>query len=478
MEIYKPVKDLKCLCIETIVDAYKIDIDYRSLFHVNNTILAFQKLKPSFSKWFIDFNEKDTFGKFLWFVYHFVWNSSTKKYYLTDKKETVMTNWLSKESELLGEISFVGCEYLNKKLFFGPAFSYNNYPNFIKHKLSPQMINNQSKLPEVVKNKQLKLLSLSVVNCRLISWPFRSFSIFFDIDKGILFEFYQTIKYLGHPAFLCKAELYYYFMLEILEGVDKNCHFYEEKSMSTSSENHLSILKTVSCNNNKKYKKGFRRLYKALEQLIFLEEIELSLLKISDKQKKKVIKSLNQRLKSFKIVFVQPINFLLYIGKRFENLQTLEVAFLGITNISSKYSKYFNRLSKGNLLIFQNLKYFKLDCNWIAKPCPFLLSTILTILTGCQKTLITFKLERYLFSDVEKIVDFIYSKKISLEYISFKYVGCLVDKDVMKLAKLENCKGMLIKIDYCQRITRNGITASLEHISQNNLNKRILSRYS
>ena len=74
MEIYKPVKDLKCLCIETIVDAYKIDIDYRSLFHVNNTILAFQKLKPSFSKWFIDFNEKDTFGKFLWFVYHFVWN--------------------------------------------------------------------------------------------------------------------------------------------------------------------------------------------------------------------------------------------------------------------------------------------------------------------------------------------------------------------------------------------------------------------
>ena len=211
---------------------------------------------------------------------------------------------------------------------------------------------------------------------------------------------------------------------------------------------------------------------------MFLEEIELSLLKISDKQKKKVIKSLNQRLKSFKIVFVQPINFLLYIGKRFENLQTLEVAFLGITNISSKYSKYFNRLSKGNLLIFQNLKYFKLDCNRIAKPCPFLLSTILTILTGCQKTLITFKLERYLFSDVEKIVDFIYSKKISLEYISFKYVGCLVDKDVMKLAKLENCKDMLIKIDYCQRITRNGITASLEHISQNNLNKRILSRYS
>ena len=86
-------------------------------------------------------------------------------------------------------------------------------------------------------------------------------------------------------------------------------------------------------------------------------------------------------------------------------------------------------------------------------------------------------MESYKFSDIDKIVELICSKTIPLECICFKYDECLSNADVMKIAKYRNCNELKIVIKYCKRITQNGITASKEYISQNNLKKEIIYKY-
>ena len=177
-------------------------------------------------------------------------------------------------------------------------------------------------------------------------------------------------------------------------------------------------------------------------------------------------------MKSIEIVFFQPISFLLYIGKRFRNLETLKVGFLG-KDIGNKDSKYFDGLHKMNLTMFRKLTCFKLHCNWIYPPYPLNLNTMLTILNGCQNTLTKFELECYRFSDVKKIIDFICSKNMPLKYISFKLVHFINNKDLMKLVKLKCCGERLIIIKRCWPVTRLGIVAALVYINQNNLKIRI-----
>ena len=472
----EPLKDLKSVCIEKIVDTYNIDIKFSNLYHLNNAITAIQNLKPSLAiqRFYKGFKENDSdFGKLLWFFYYFIWNSSIKRSLITDYQETLLTNWLRKNCNYLGTMSFIGLKYTNGNLCFGLAFKYNKGPSFKEHQLKYQMINYQAKLPEEIKNSNHKLVRLTVVKSNFFNYISRKYPVFFDMDKGVLFDFYKTLKFLGHPAFICKAKTYYYFMLQLLERIAENCYFFKYKNMPSSTENHLSIVKTVSDTNNKKCKSNFGRLYKTLESLSSLKEIELSLFRISNKQKKPIIKSLNKNLINLKIVFFQPINFLLYIGKRFESLQGLEVAFLGKIR-SQRHSKSFDKLNKKNMLVFQNLKYFKLNCNGIEEPCPFMLNTILTILGGCQKALTSFKLKFYTFPDLKEIVNFLCSKNMSLKFIKFNMVDYLSDADILKIVKLESCDYVKIKIESCGRITENGITASLAYISQNNLNKEIV----
>ena len=476
MEVYKPVKDLKSFCIEKIVDTYNINIKFSNLYHVNNAITAIQNLTPSLAKlnFYKGFKENESdFGKLLWFFYHFIWNCSIKRSLITEPQETLLTNWLGKSYNILGAINFIGLKYTNGNLCFWLAFGFDNSgPNFKEHELSHHMINYQVKLPEEIKDSCHKLVRLTVFKSCYHIW--RRFPIFFDVDKVVLFDFYKTLEFLGHPAFICKARTYYYFIIEFVKEIAENCDFYNYKNIPDSTESTLSIIKTVSDTNHKKCKSNFKRLCKTLENLILLDGIELNLVEISDKLKKSIIKSLNKNLINFKIFFRQPINFLLYIGKRFENLQRLEVAFLGRTS-SEKHSKSFDKLNKKKLLVFQNLKYFKLYCNWWEyEPCPFMLNTILTILEGCQKTLTSLELEFYPFSDIKEIVKFICSKNIPLKYIKFKSVYYLTDGDVLKIVKLDNLDDVIVKIINCKSITPNEQLALLAYVSQHNLKKKII----
>ena len=108
------VKALRCLCIDKIVDTYKIDINFSDINELNNAVCAFQKFGPSLleQKFFKTFKEKDAyFGKLLWFFYYFIWNVSVKSSLITDYDATILTNWVRKNCNILGEVRFVGCDY-------------------------------------------------------------------------------------------------------------------------------------------------------------------------------------------------------------------------------------------------------------------------------------------------------------------------------------------------------------------------------
>lgn len=68
----------------------------------------------------------------------------------------------------------------------------------------------------------------------------------------------------------------------------------------------------------------------------------------------KLFKCLNKNLISIKLTFFQPISFLLYIGKKFENLQTLDVGFFG-EEFNSEEGMNFTKLNGKSLSVFKNL---------------------------------------------------------------------------------------------------------------------------
>ena len=66
---------------------------------------------------------------------------------VSDDKETMLTNWIRKNSELLSEISFVGCKYTKGSLYFGLVNMYE--PNVFKqYEPYKKMIKYKSKQPK------------------------------------------------------------------------------------------------------------------------------------------------------------------------------------------------------------------------------------------------------------------------------------------------------------------------------------------
>ena len=133
----------------------------------------------------------------------------------------------------------------------------------------------------------------------------------------------------------------------------------------------------------------------------FIENAQINLLDIPDKQKLSTINNLNGNLKSLKLLFCQPVSFLLYIGKVLKNLDTLDVVFLGNTIVKNSFnkecsikpSKYFDKfLSDNNLDLFRNFKIFKFTIrSSIQVSSPLVLETILSRWKGCKEKLTTFE---------------------------------------------------------------------------------------
>ena len=216
--------------------------------------------------------------------------------------------------------------------------------------------------------------------------------------------------------------------------------------------------------------KGPEMFYKSLKHLNLLEEAEISLLDVPDEQKMLIIKNLNKNLKSLIIVFYQPVNFLLYIGKKMKNLEVLNVEILYKESIV--YQKgCFHELEHLNLVVFKKLKHFRFASHWTKR----LKSTILTILEGSRYTLTSFELVCYFKSDIDEIVDFICSKNVSLEFLHFNTTMFLTDSDLMKTVKLHNNPKLVIKVSgWCKKLTREGVNKVKSFIKQNKLKKTLV----
>ena len=356
-------------------------------------------------------------------------------------------------------------------------------------KLTPQMLNHDLIENEKTCYKELKLTVLNYDS--LDSFCFFMFHpiYFVDLDKAVQFNFEQSLSLLGYPALKCNASTHNHLLKKVLRCLNR----YElEPTKPTNQKDILSIVKFIKKSNTsfnlvtacKKTNETSYSDQRLQDNIIFYSEIEkaeLNLLHLTDKQKKSVINNLNENLKALKLTFYQPICFLLYVGKRFQELQTLEVRLLsnifnGFKTFNLERSRHFDKLNNKNLSAFENLKRFKFVTNWNGKHVPFLINTILNVLKSSQKTLISFELERYYYADIKKIVDCIclmLSRSMQLKELSFQYVDYINYSDIKQIAEANKNNELLIKITYCNRVSRNGIESVIDYINNNNLKCKI-----
>ena len=508
------VKHLKSLCIQKIVRTYKIEFNITYETYFDDLVSSYKQLGPSLSrqvfyKYFGNYNVE--FHKFLWFLQCFVWNVKNldlikSKYRYNerfDRNASTLTNWINKWDYQISEVIFIDCNYLDGEMYFVNLDRCYDLKS-INHKLfqlDPNKFNYQQK--NIFKRDEHlnKLLKLTIMNCDLLDLGFRHQPIpaFYDLNKGTAFSFKKGLQVLGFPALKCSGGIHDYLLSQKFNVFDlcgaNYKHFELEVGDLNNREDILSVIRFV-----KKTKKTFKlkstdegesdrssnKLNEYLKSLTHLEEVELHLLDISNKQKISIIEALNKSLKTIDLTLFQPISFLLYIGKRFKSLQKLNVAFLaknyynilGKSNkLYVKHTKFFDELNGMDLVVFRNLKSFSFFCNSIKKTYPFLLKTILTILKGCQETLTSFELTYYNFADVKQIIDFICSKKIPLEFINFSGVEFLTDEDIIRIVQLNSSDELILKIYECPKITRYGENSVFNYISRNKLHKKVVFQY-
>ena len=225
--VIKNVKKLKTLCLQKIVDTYKIDTYIEDKTYFDCLLSAYRKLGPSLSiQIFSKFsgNKNIYFGKFLWFLHYFVWNPNTLQLYMSHHElqydnNKLLINWIKEYYHQyfinICEVRFIGCNYLDRQMYF--IIMNNFFKNSPKHKvlkLDPKDFTYKEKMPLKTEENLNKLLKLTVMNCDLLDYQHSHYPTpaFFDLDKGATFSFKQSFQILGFPAVECSAKLHHYFL--------------------------------------------------------------------------------------------------------------------------------------------------------------------------------------------------------------------------------------------------------------------------
>ena len=509
----KTVKSLTYLCKRKLFDAYMIEENFLWLSHFNWVVYAFQNMEKTLSKQvFVKKfgNEDNKFDKFIWFVHKFIWNKDVN-FRIKDYNVSISANWaMTSQYDKMSEINFVGCNYLDGKISFVLDETHYQDPSFTEIKINPKRFNYQPNFRFETRRKCHRQICLTVIDQEwLYMLKENNFRPrFFEMNSGKVFDFITTIKRLGYPAFEIKASTYNSLMLKIsCELVfSLNLNFWD---CPNNTPCFLRIVnqydKSLKNSDKKNTKKCMSNLDKLLNSYSFLEEVQLNLFDVPSEQKVSIIENLNKNLKSLKLVYFQPISFLLHVGTKLNKLETLDVWYVkekfnvcvrpNVRRV--KPCTYFDKLNNESLVAFKNLKCFKIKtCNRVRGTFPLLLETILTVLKYCQTTLTRFHLKSYWFDDVNKIVDFICSINMPLKVLKFKKICYLTDEDLMKLVKvmnsselnirLESANGgvekfakviksteLVIKIKECRLVTPQGLQNVLSYIEENNLGIKI-----
>ena len=471
------VAKLKDLCRRKINKLLKMEYDYFLPNGLKDCIMEFQCINPLLQRqnFYKTFEENHTtFARFLWFKYSFYSHSFERDVLKIYTATSLFASWVRYNHMNLVEIDLIGCKYLCGNMSLGFSFISSN--KLKENKLEKKVFTSQLIIPDTIKNQ--KSVRLIIINYDLIEDYIFDDPFFFGLNNGNVYNFQKTLKDLGLPGFVYKVDRWCNLLLLFFERVALGYDFYNLRNKQANQKDTITIMRFVKEVDHLSL--NFKKLHKTnivsesfsqyLKNFTSLEEAELNLIDLTNNQKKSVVKALNVNLKKLKIVFQEPINFLLYIGKKFENLHTLEVVFLG----SKKENQYFDKLNKSDLSMFTSLKNFKFNCHRIKCSPSMLLDTILNILNSSRKVLNSFVLENYYLVDVDKIVDFFWYASINLQFISFKFVTCIKDEHIMKLVKNHSSDNeFVIKIESCVRITVPGLKDVISYIEEKNLKVKV-----
>ena len=187
-----------------------------------------------------------SFESFIWFLFNFVWDYKKTKFSISVYNESILTDWTIKEYQSLSEVSIVGRNYTEGKLYI-EFQNYCQYQLKVK-KLNLCMLKYEPVLHNQNKEKFKKALKLTTLNYQsLNSLDFFSvFSLnFVDLDKGFRFKFKQVLSLLGYPALKCNCSSHNYLLEEVFK-------FFRHEYVpleSFNERNTLSIVRFVKKSN-------------------------------------------------------------------------------------------------------------------------------------------------------------------------------------------------------------------------------------
>lgn len=120
-----------------------------------------------------------------------------------------------------------------------------------EHSVDKKMFKYQPKIKCEIDKKYKKLIKLTILNFELIKDNFEKYLFFFDIQKRVIFNFFQTLKTLHFPAFTVRSKAYKEFFEPLIQRIAENyfikhMHF----GLPLSDEDTINILRFVVKTNN------------------------------------------------------------------------------------------------------------------------------------------------------------------------------------------------------------------------------------
>ena len=95
-------------------------------------------------------------------------------------------------------------------------------PNLKEYTIEKSMFKYQQKDKYELDTKCKKVLKLTILNFELVNSSLRKCQFFFDLEKGMTLNFFQTLKTLNFPAFSVRSEAYLAFFESLVCGISIN----------------------------------------------------------------------------------------------------------------------------------------------------------------------------------------------------------------------------------------------------------------
>ena len=518
-------KTLKYLCIRKLLSTYEHRLKKENNNGAHEIVKVanyFKMLGPCVStQIFYEIFEHSNLESdlYLLFLQFLTWNNrlvdfsvvklSPKNYEhsyencLENYSNSIMS-WVLTNCRNLSEINFCGPLDFDEKLFIALMEEYGHQLKVIE--LEFEMFENRPNMLSAIGKNCDKLVTLTIWNLYFCSSPISSFNttkslsqscllaqlepktsniskeyslehinkLLFDIENGKSYKFSKTLKVLNFPGLMLEDKSYILLAYNMLYHYAPNLEYtYLPLKLS---DNVVFLRMIVAYGVSLKLRrftemfsncnKTYKQVKAAVKLLPFLEEAELNLVSLKDKQKKSILDNMNTKLTSLKICLDPPVSALFHIGKKFKFLQKLEVYFTCLKRLNGS-SKCFKEPNIRDLFYFRNLKSFKFSC--VVSTSSEIIKTVFQILRSCQDTLKNFEIEGYEKENVKDLLDLVCCKDFALEKITFSFVSFLTFEHVMQMVEFYIGKKVILNVENCSKITLDELLAVKRYVLHNSM---------